>query len=91
MTNSEATIANARKAIRLNTRINASIRLENTDLCDCVIKDVSETGMLLFVPRIAWLPANFVVISHVFQEPVPVKKVWSCGENVGVKIAVKNK
>ena len=89
MANSETALTEARKALRHDTTLSASIKFEDTKLCDCVIKDVSETGMRLYVPRVAWLPVNFQICSQVFQRPVSVRKIWMCNESVGVQIVTK--
>lgn len=90
MTNLATQLTNGRNTLRRKTSLNASIFYEGIKLSDCVIKDISKTGLQLFIPRIAWLPLYFQVHSSVFQIPLPVKTVWKRGEAVGVMIVAKD-
>ena len=83
-------LPNLRKYIRCDANLNGQVYFDGTILSDCVIKNISETGMLLFMPRLAWLPVYFEISCNVFPGPIQVKKIWSRSDSVGVEI-INNK
>lgn len=74
-----------RAAVRVGCNIPATIQFNGVHLCDGIIKDMSTSGLRLFVPKTSWLPHEFEISTHVFDRPVKVRKTWSNGELVGVK------
>lgn len=75
-----------RRAKRVPCGIPAKIEFQGVRLADCVIKDISSSGLLLFVPRAQWLPQTFQVSSFAFEKDFQVQSVWSKREHIGVKI-----
>ncbi len=54
-------------------------------LCEGIIKDISTSGMRLFIPKRAWLPQEFEVVTPVLDQPLRVRTTWTDGERIGVK------
>ncbi len=80
-----------RRAKRVRCAIPAKIEFQGVRLADCVIKDISSSGLLLYVPRAQWLPHTFRLASFVFEKEFQVQTVWSNREHVGVKILTDQK
>lgn len=76
--------SNRRLAIRTNCSILASIKLNGVLICDCVIKDISETGMRLYTGTGSWLPNNFETHIPEFEAVLKVRKEWTTDEYLGV-------
>lgn len=80
--------ANPASNRRIKTRTNCSIpaTIKHNGLClgDCVIKDISETGMRLFAPSAHWVPQDFEIHSSTFDGVLLVTKMWVETEHIGV-------
>lgn len=74
--------------MRVDCNIPATIQFNGVHLCDGIIKDISTSGLRLFIPKTAWLPHEFEVATHVLDRPVKVRKTWSDGELVGVRFVL---
>ncbi len=83
-------LPNLRKSIRNHASLHGQIYFDGSLLSDCTIKNISKTGMCLFVPRVAWLPVYFEVSCNAFGGAIKVRKIWSRSDSVGVEI-VNNK
>jgi len=84
MTNAVNEIHEARDAVREGTNVRGTIIYAGDPLMDCLIKDISLTGMKLFAPRAAWMPSRFTVWTG-HNERFEVKKIWARGDFVGVQ------
>ena len=74
-----------RAAPRVGCNIPASFCFNGVELCDGIIKDLSTSGMRLFIPKKVWLPNEFDVVTPVLDKPVRVRTSWTNGEIVGVR------
>lgn len=75
-----------RAAPRVDCNIPASFQFNGVELCEGIIKDISTSGMRLFIPKKLWLPHEFDVVTPVLDKPVRVRTSWTKGEIVGVRI-----
>ncbi len=64
----------------------AAILFNGVKLCDAIIKDISITGMRLFIPEKAWLPHEFEVLTPAIGKPLKLRTSWSDGERIGAII-----
>ena len=66
----------------------STIRLKSGSLvCSCVIKDISKTGARLLVANRTWVPSSFSITGKHGDESYEVQKVWSKGEEIGVRFS----
>ena len=72
---------------RVPCSLPASIYFDgDVHLSDCVIKDISTTGMKILRPQVTWLPHTFWIKSPEFNGAVRVRQRWSGGSHVGLEI-----
>jgi hypothetical protein len=65
------------------TRIPGTILLERDSLVDCTVRDLSPTGIGLFMPDMVSLPAEFdLTLNHATQHCITV---WRHSERMGLK------
>ncbi len=74
-----------RKNNRLRCSFRAKLHLKDTFVCDAVIKDISQSGMLLYVPSSSWIPSVFQVHCKQYEGGVSVRRVWYSNNHLGVK------
>ncbi len=79
-----------RNATRLSCRIPGSLKVNGSHVEDCVIKDMSEIGMQIYMRAGLWLPSKFQVEASPFKQPVTVAKKWSSRDVVGVRFVTKD-
>ena len=78
---------NRRDSKRLNCSIPAQIYVQDdTHLVDCMIIDISATGMKIKHPNVTWLPSIFMIKSLVLREPVKVRQRWNNGNHIGLEL-----
>ncbi len=80
-----------RKAARLNCCIPGLLKIDGVPVGDCVIKDMSETGMRIYVPAGLWLPSKFEIEASPFDQPMKVSRSWSSRDLVGVQFLTQYK
>ncbi len=79
-----------RRFLRFQSNKQAAIKLRETLLCDCIIKDISETGAKLLVSQRNWIPRQFEITVLSRDLALPAKRVWRMGEKVGVEFVESN-
>jgi hypothetical protein len=62
----------------------ASISLNDMFICHCAIKDISVSGLRLFVPSASWLPHEFTLESKALGMKARVSTRWKNADEVGV-------
>lgn len=82
--------AGRRASPRADCSLPATISFQGVRLCDAIIKDISTTGMRLFIPNKAWLPHEFDVSTPELSKPMYVRTTWSDGDRVGVEFLFKH-
>ncbi len=74
---------------RLNERMEcnrpAIVRLGNSKLFNCIIKDISRSGARILLPQGAWEPSYFELDYPQYGGIIAVKKIWSADGMLGVK------
>ena len=65
--------------------IPASINFDDVILGHCAIKDISASGLRLYIPAGTWLPRKFHVKAAFFKRPLKVRTVRVEYEDVGVE------
>ncbi len=70
---------------RVECNLAATIRFNEVVLCDAIIKDISTSGLRLFIPNKSWLPHEFDVVTSALDKPLRVRTTWSNGDSVGVR------
>ncbi len=76
--------AEKRIAERVKATFSGAVSKNNEFYCHCVIKDVSNTGMQLDVPKDATLPNEFDVKTPTVKEAFKVRQAWRRGTRMGV-------
>lgn len=80
-----------REAVRVGCNVAAKISFNDVELCDAIIKDISTTGLRLFVPNKAWLPSEFEVMTSMIGRPLRVRTSWTDGDMMGVEFIFNRK
>ena len=70
---------------RVECNLAATIRFNGVELCDAIIKDISTSGLRLFIPIKSWLPQEFDVVTSALDKPLRVRTSWTNGDSVGVR------
>lgn len=80
--------ADKRRAERVKSAFSGAISSESGFICHCVIKDVSNTGMRLSVPKGTELPEEFYVKTPAVPDLLEVQQQWQKGDNFGVTFKI---
>ncbi|MEZ5811290.1 MAG: PilZ domain-containing protein [Rhizobiaceae bacterium] len=80
-----------RVATRVGCNVAAKISFNGVGLCDAIIKDISTTGLRLFVPGRGWLPSEFQVETAMIGRPLNVRVHWTDGDMLGVEFIFNRK
>jgi hypothetical protein len=75
---------NKRKAVRKPTFLDGLVIAADRTTIQCIIWDMSNTGMKLGVPSHLILPQKFDVVILDHKISAPVQTVWRQGDYVGV-------
>ncbi|MEX0347720.1 MAG: PilZ domain-containing protein [Rhizobiaceae bacterium] len=81
--------ASRRGSPRASCNMPATITFNGVELCEAIIKDISTTGIRLFIPNKAWLPHEFEVITPEISRPLKMRTCWSKNEQIGTEFVVK--
>lgn len=82
---------NRRVSPRTDCNIPAFIKDNDTVICYCFIKDISDGGMCIYIPNGSCSLDKFVVTAPEIGTPVTVVKKWSKAGYIGVSWASSEK
>ena len=60
------------------------IQINGAKICNCLVKNLSETGAKLLVPGGCWIPSAFDIIGLIDDLPVKARRVWNSDGEMGV-------
>ncbi len=70
-------VIDRRRTERIDADIYADIYYDGAYLMNCVIKNMSSEGMAISYCSDVELPEKFEIRSGLFEDTIPVRKVWS--------------
>lgn len=71
---------------RTDCRILAKVYWAGSFLCDCMIKNISSKGMMIYCEAGQWLPDAFEIRSPAFRDQVKVRRSWMRHSALGIEI-----
>lgn len=74
---------NRRFSERQHLTVLGRIYFNGAVVCECLVKDVSQDGMRLYLSKQQWIPGKFEVFCDIFEKPVCVTRKWMNGQDVG--------
>lgn len=74
---------------RASCNMPARVLFNGVELCDAIIKDISTTGIRLFIPNKVWLPHEFEVVTPEISRPLKLRTCWTKNELIGAEFVVK--
>lgn len=86
----EASFDDRRQNERIHINRSVKVMLGGSEICRCVIKDLSASGAKLLVSNSNWVPKEFEIEGLVLNARVPAKKIWMNDQVLGVEFAERN-
>lgn len=86
---SNDTGASRRGSARARCNMPAKVQFNGVELCDAIIKDISTTGIRLFIPNKVWMPHEFEVVTPEIDRPLKLRTRWTENELIGAEFVVK--